>query len=231
MRRNSLQRLQRIFLVILLVAVLGIVLIGGRIAGYGLPSLDGTPSQGFVSALFNKQIALISGHAGYDSGAVCEDEAGNVSLREVDVNAEVAELTARRLRRAGADVMILDEFDPRLEGLQADVLISLHADSCIDASGFKAAHHVASPIIEEETRLLACIDQHYASATGLVQHPNTVTHDMTRYHAFNRIDPQTPAAILEMGFLGQDRPLLEERPQFVAQGVADSVICFLSGER
>ncbi len=230
MRRNSLQRLQRIFLLILGIAILGIALIGGRIAGFGLPNLDGTPAQGFVPGLFNKQIALISGHAGSDSGAVCEDETGRITLREVDVNARVAELAARRLRRAGADVMILEEYDPRLAGLRVDVLISLHADSCVEASGYKAANHVNSPIAVEEGRLLACIDQQYAAATGLAHHPTTVTHDMTEYHAFNRIAPDTPAIILEMGFLGGDRTLLEERPQFVAQGVADSVICFLGGE-
>ncbi|MEZ4581601.1 MAG: hypothetical protein R3A10_08180 [Caldilineaceae bacterium] len=30
-----------------------------------------------------------------------------------------------------------------------------------------------------------------------------MTHDMTGYHAFNRIGIDTPAAILEMGFLGR----------------------------
>ncbi len=230
MRRQSLQRLQRIFLLILLIAVLGIALIGGRIAGYGLPSLDGTPAQGFVPGLFNKQIAIISGHAGSDSGAVCEDEAGRVTLQEVDINAEIAGLTARRLRRAGADVTVLEEYDPRLDGLRADVMISLHADSCVEASGYKAANHIASPIAAQEARLLGCIDQYYAADTGLAHHPNTVTHDMTEYHAFNRIDPLTPAVILEMGFLGGDRSLLVDRPQFAAQGVADSLICFLAGE-
>ncbi len=230
MRRKSLQRLQQLFLLILGIAVLGIALIGGRIAGFGLPSLDGTPAQGFVPGIFNKQVALISGHAGSDSGAVCEDEAGQVTLKEADVNARVADLAARRLRRAGADVLILDEYDTRLAGLKVDVLVSLHADSCVQASGYKAANHIASPIALEEARLLGCVDQHYGTVTGLPRHPNTVTHDMTQYHAFNRIDPATPAIILEMGFLGADRPLLEDRPQIVAQGVADSVICFLAGE-
>ncbi len=230
MRRNSLQRLQRIFLFILIIAFLGIGLIGGRIAGFGLPNLDGTPVQGFVADLFNKQVAIISGHAESDSGAVCEDETGRVTLQEADVNARIANLAARRLRRAGADVMLLDEFDPRLDGLRADLLISLHSDSCIDASGYKAATNADAPLVAEEARLLECIDKSYAAATGLVRNPNTVTDDMTQYHAFNSIDPATPVVILEMGFLGGDRTLLEDRPQFAAQGVADSVICFLAGE-
>ncbi|MEZ4559999.1 MAG: hypothetical protein R2854_26750 [Caldilineaceae bacterium] len=81
--------------------------------------------------------------------------------------------------------------------------MSLHADSCIDATGFKVAYHVDTSTLLDDQRLQQCIEQQYAAATGLSLHPNTVTHDMTGYHAFNRIGIDTPAAILEMGFLGR----------------------------
>ena len=79
----------------------------------------------------------------------------------------------------------------------------------------------------DDQRLLICIEQNYALATGLPLHPNTVTHNMTGYHAFNRIGIDTPAAILEMGFLGGDRVLLEENSQMAVKGVVDSILCFL----
>ena len=72
-------------------------------------------------------------------------------------------------------------------------------------------------------------DQNYPTATGLSHHPNTVTHDMTEYHAFRQINPQTPAAIIELGFLGGDHELLVHQPELPAKGVADSLICFLAG--
>ena len=50
---------------------------------------------------------------------------------------------------------------------------------------------------------------------------------MTQYHAFRRVAPDTPAAILEMGFLGGDRQLLTEQADTVARGIADSLLCFL----
>jgi len=53
---------------------------------------------------------------------------------------------------------------------------------------------------------------------------------MTAHHAFRKLDPQTPAAILELGFLGGDQELLTERPEVVAQGVVASLRCFLAGE-
>jgi len=226
MRDSTVRKIQRIILSIGFISLIGIGLIGARVAGYGLPGLDGVPPQGVNRAIFNREVALISGHAGFDSGAVCEDDSGRVTLTEADINANVAKLTAKRLRKAGADVIILDEYDDRLEGLQADLLISLHADSCIDASGYKAAVDDRRAVTVEEIRLLQCIDDFYPAATGLTQHTNSVTHNMTQYHAFRRIDSATPAAILELGFLGGDQRLLTRSSPFVAKGVTDSILCF-----
>ncbi len=230
MRYRALQWIQQLLLGVSLVVLISIVLLVARLAGASLPVLDRWIPQTFVRDAFAKQVVLISGHAGYDSGAVCTDGAGQALVTEAAVNAAVAERAAQQLRRAGADVLILEEFDARLQGLQADVLLSIHADSCIEASGYKAAHHTNSAIPTIEGRLIACIDQHYPRVTGLAHHPNTITHDMTNYHAFRQIDSQTPAAIIELGFLGGDQTLLVERPDVAAQGVAESLLCFLQEE-
>jgi N-acetylmuramoyl-L-alanine amidase len=227
MRRATVRRLQRLFAIIGFGALVGIVVIGARIVGMGLPWEDELATQPLVVASFNRQVALISGHAGHDSGAVCTDAEGNVIVTEEAINAEVSELAAGLLREAGADVVILEEYDPHIDGLQADVLLSIHADSCIEASGYKAAFYVRSHIPETEQRLLDCIDQHYAAVTGLALHADTVTHNMTEYHAFRKIAAQTPAAILELGFMGGDQALLTQEPARVARGVADSLLCFL----
>ena len=230
MRHDTVNRIQRMLLLISFLALGGIALIAARVAGYGLPGLDGLAPQGVVPTIFNKQIVLISGHAGFDSGAVCTDADGNVTLTEASVNAKVAEIVAARLRRAGADVEIFEEYDKRLNGLHADVLVSLHADSCIDTSGFKAANSSNSAIPVIEARLLDCFNEHYAVATELDIHHDTVTFNMTEYHAFNRVAPDTPAIILEMGFMGGNRSLLANRPQAAAKGVSDGILCFFNLE-
>ena len=175
-------------------------------------------------------VALISGHAEFDSGAVCADENGNAWLTEADINIFITELVISQLRAAGIEVLLLREHDPRLYGLDVALLLSLHSDSCIDKSGYKAAHHNQSSIPIIEGRLLGCINRFYPNATGLSAHPETITHDMTNYYAFRRVNPRTPAAILEMGFLGGDQVLLLENPQLVASGVVESILCFLRGE-
>ena len=230
MRHETINRIQRTLLLISFLSVLGIGLIGARVVGIGLPGLDGLSLQGFERSAFNKQVGLISGHAGFDSGAVCTGADGEVTVTEAKINAGITGIVAKRLQRAGADVTILEEYDPRLAGLRMDVLLSLHADSCIDATGFKAAYSVNSHIPVEEERFLDCLKTNYAASTGLQLHPNTVTHAMTEYHAFNRIAPETPAAILEMGFLGGDQGLLVNQPQIAAKGITDSILCFLDWE-
>jgi N-acetylmuramoyl-L-alanine amidase len=229
MRHRQIRQIQHIFATLSFLLILAIGIMAGQ-------TLNLLPAD--LRALVNlesfwpapPQVALISGHAGHDSGAVCTDASGAVLYTEAGINARVAELAAQRLRRFGYTVTILEEYDERLSGLRSDVLLSLHADSCVELSGYKAAHRLSTPMPDVEGRLLHCIDEHYAAATGLSVHPNTITHNMTGYHAFRRMHPDTPAAILELGFLGGDGALLTQEASRVAEGVAASLRCFLEGE-
>jgi N-acetylmuramoyl-L-alanine amidase len=222
---DILRRIERLFSILGFIALVGIVLMLANMMGL-LPASGGTPISE-AQELPKGRIALISGHAGSDSGAVCEDAAGQLTLTEADVVAAVTQDTAQLLTDAGYQTLVLEEFDPRLDGLTADVLLSLHADSCVQITGYKAAYQDGSPMPMAGDRILECIDANYATVTSLRKHSDTVTHDMTQYHAFRKIDPRTPAVILELGFLGGDYDLLVGQPQLVAQGVAQSLLCFL----
>jgi N-acetylmuramoyl-L-alanine amidase len=174
------------------------------------------------------RVGVVAGHSGYDTGAVCPD-----GLSETEVNLAVAQEVAALLTRRGYGVDVLEEYDDRLTGYRADALVSVHADSCDvpGATGFKVARVTDSAIPEAEDRLVACLYQEYESVTGLPPHPSSITDDMTSYHAFREIDRYTPGAIIETGFLLDDRDLLTDRPKLVARGIATGVVCFLeSGE-
>lgn len=230
MRISLIRRLQRLFLIISLVFVVGVIAL--VVTGIGQRQLLPRSIEQviFVTATPERDlVAVISGHAGYDSGAVCGD-ALSPTLQEVEVVAAIVELVRERLEYAGIEVMILEEYDSRLTGLDAELALSLHADSCVAASGYKATHPLNSAIPRTENRLIECIDTHYATHTGLPQHVNSITHDMLRYHAFRKVLPTTPTAILELGFLGGDGALLTQEPERVALGITESIFCFLRGE-
>ncbi len=172
-------------------------------------------------------IGIVAGHDGYDPGAVCDD-----GLTEAEVNKAVALAVIDLLHRKGIETDLLEEYDDRLQNYRADALVSIHADSCNipGATGFKVARVTDSAIPAAEDRLVACLNQEYATATGLSQHPASITDGMTGYHAFNEIAPNTPGAIIETGFLLDDRYLLERRPIIVARGIASGILCFLDSQ-
>ncbi len=180
---------------------------------------------GPAQTLAGRRIGIVAGHSGNDSGAVCPD-----GLTEASVNAAVADVVVRDLRARGAQVDLLAEFDPRLRGYAADAFVSIHADSCgVDLSGFKVAGLEASPSLSPQGGaggLVDCLWTRYETATGLARHPDTITYDMRDYHAFREIAADTPAAIIEIGFLKTDRELLTKHPERAAAGVVAGIECF-----
>ena len=181
-------------------------------------------------------IGIVSGHWGSDSGAVCAN-----GLTEQQVNYAIATRVQQRLQQQGYTVDLLQEKDPRLEGYRADVLLSIHADVCVwpagagpVPSGFKLSFAAAVPesVAVRAAQLKRCIAERYRVYTGLPFHPSSITRDMTEYHAFNEIDPTTPAVIIETGFLanGKDYDLLVNHPDKVAQAIAAGLLCYLRNE-
>lgn len=231
MRHQLLQRIQRFLAIISFICLLTIGLIVAQRLGYQWPTVADLVPAGWLGPLWGRQLALVSGHAGNDSGAICIDDAGNPTVTEQAINAAIANLVAQQFARQGATVTILNEFDDRLQGLQADLLVSIHADSCIGASGYKAAYATNANVATAALVLNRCFDEWYAKTTQLTLHLNTITHAMTDYHAFRKIDPTTPAMILEVGFIGGDQQLLVERPATVAQGITESIRCYFESEQ
>jgi N-acetylmuramoyl-L-alanine amidase len=53
---------------------------------------------------------------------------------------------------------------------------------------------------------------------------------MTNYHAFNEINSDTPAAIIEIGFMNLDREILTQHQDVIAKGIASGILCFVRNE-
>jgi N-acetylmuramoyl-L-alanine amidase len=224
-RTNLVRRVQRLLLLIIIACIIAVAIASWQSARAGegpawLVRLAGPPQT-----LRDRTIGLVAGHSGNDSGTVCID-----GLTEVSVNQSVADLVAQGLRRRGATVDTLQEFDQRLVGYQADAFVSIHTDSCradgTNLTGYKVASQTGGS--DASARLSGCLWTTYASATGLKHHEATITSDMRDYHAFREITPETPAAIIEIGFLKADRTLLTQHPERPAEGIIAGIDCFLA---
>jgi len=180
------------------------------------------------------RIGIVAGHSGNDSGAVCYDGNGNVTLTEADVNLKIAAIVQQQLTQKGFQVDLLREFDTRLNGYRALAIVSIHNDSCEyvndEATGFKVAAALNTNDVNRTNRLTACLVDRYERATKMTFHSGSITGDMREYHAFREIDPSTVAAIIETGFLNLDREILTKHTESVAAGVVDGILCFTNNE-
>lgn len=197
-----------------------------------------TPQTGAVAGLTTPQpqlrLGIVAGHMGNDSGAVCTDENGKVTLKEVDVNLEIATLVQKSLTERGYQVDLLNEFDTRLNGYRAVALVSIHNDSCEyineEATGFKVAASLETRDLNRAQRLTACLTDRYQNMTGMYFHAASITRDMREYHAFSEIDPNTITAIIETGFMNLDRDILTRQTDLVAEGITQGILCFINNE-
>jgi N-acetylmuramoyl-L-alanine amidase len=187
------------------------------------PVLD--PEQDLES----NRIGIVAGHYGSDPGAVCSN-----GVTEAEVNLEIATMVQKQLVDLGYEVDLLEEFDPRLIGYQGAVVVSIHLDSCEyvndQATGFKVAAALSTQNVADSQRLVACMSDRYNKVTGLPYHAGSVTDDMTYYHAFNEIAPETNAAIIEAGFMNMDYRFLTERTDVVAEGIVAGILCYINNE-
>ncbi len=153
-----------------------------------------TPQPGVNAVVTTPQpqlrIGIVAGHNGNDSGTVCTDENGQVTLTEAQINLEIATRVRDSLVAQGFQVDLLNEFDTRLNGYRAVALVSIHNDSCQyvndQATGFKVAASLETRDVNRAQRLTACLTDRYQRITGLHFHEGSITKDMREYHAYHR---------------------------------------------
>jgi len=212
-----------------------------ELVGQLMVALEGSSEEQPAQADIPEQtgalpIGIVAGHAGPnpdsgldDPGATCPD-----GLTEAEINADIARQVVTGLEGARYETMLLDEFDPRLDGFRGSALISIHADSCAaineQATGYKVSAALDTAVPDRSQRLVACLADRYGRATDLPYHPNSVTLDMTEYHTFYEINSLTPAAIVEVGFLFLDRDFLTKEPDRAARGIVEGLLCFVNNE-
>lgn len=175
-----------------------------------------------------RRVGIVSGHRGpqNDPGAVCPD-----GLTEASINENVATMVVRSLRGYGYTVDLLDEFDPRLDNYEAAALLSIHSNSCQDYGEYVSGFLISAAAARITSRgndqiLVDCVARSYALATGLDRREGA-TVDMTDYHTFREIHPQTPAAIIELGFMLADRQIMTDRADMLGNSITEGMRCFL----
>ncbi|MEA2575855.1 MAG: N-acetylmuramoyl-L-alanine amidase [Chloroflexia bacterium] len=150
---------------------------------------------------------------------------------EAQVTVDIAQRAAAMLRSKGLTVEVLPATVPT--GYKADLFISLHADGSAGtaARGYKVSTRWRSEVAALDALLVQSVDMGYAKVTGMPQ-DGSITRAMRGYYAYStyrgeeyRLGSETPAAILEMGFMSNaaDRALMFNKPDLLARGVVAGV--------
>jgi N-acetylmuramoyl-L-alanine amidase len=157
--------------------------------------------------------------------------------QEWEVNLDIARRTHVLLEAAGVEVDILPATVP--VRYRAHAFVSIHADGdpAGRGQGFKVARPAISAIPADDDRLVAAMNERYATATGLPRDDGNITIRMRYYYAFNSrrychaVAPGVPQLIVETGFLtsASDRALLLGAPDRAARGIAEGILAFLNG--
>lgn len=150
---------------------------------------------------------------------------------EAQVTLDIAQRAATMLRSKGLTVEVLPATVPT--GYKADLFISLHADgsASTQARGYKVSTRWRSEVAALDALLVQSIEAGYPKVTGMPQN-GSITRAMRGYYAYStyrgeeyRLGAETPAAILEMGFMSNaaDRAVMFNKPDLVARGVVAGV--------
>lgn len=191
-----------------------------------------------------EKIGVIIGHSGpplnpafeVDPGAICDDNGDGIpELTELSLNTAVGQRVASLLVQEGYQVEILEEWDDRLDNYRATALVSIHTNTCenlgVGANGFNVQANTSRAATRDRDEIFVnCVAQTYAASTGLPRHFGT-SPDLVDYHVFREVSLDTPTIIVELGFMFADRQLLVERPDDMARGITQGVLCFLKPEQ
>jgi N-acetylmuramoyl-L-alanine amidase len=228
-----------VFIFCVLISVLGTAIASTTPDNLPTPKATPTEKQNLspitVSATpFKGKIGVVVGHWGNDAGTVCTDENGQITLVEADVNFGIATKVQQNLSALGFQSELLKEFDSRLSNYDGDIVISIHADSCQyindGATGFKVSPATSHSVNNGMQKLVECLIDNYQKTTGLAYH-KFVTTDMSEYHSFSEINSSIPVGVIEIGYLNMDRILLVERPDSVAAGITNGLMCYFSNNQ
>ena len=148
---------------------------------------------------------------------------------EAEVNLAMAQATAALLRERGYIVDVLPTWFTA--GYRADAFVAIHCDGGVSSKrGFFADRPASSATAARDARLVQLINEEHAAATG-IPYVYRGTANTRYYYGFTRLQSQTPRAIVETGFLtnAEDRAVLIDQPQVVAEGLARALTRFLEG--
>ena|SRR3990167_9412795 len=168
-----------------------------------------------------KLICLQSGHEGVTSGATG-------ALGEKELNVRIRNRLSEILISKGFQLQLVNANPTNAEiNKDFDLFLALHGDANIYGTGGGC---ITAPDLNyddnwnESNRISKDIESLYFKESGIVNHPERINVNMTRYYMWSRLTSKTACVILEMGVVqdAHDKVILADTDRVcnaIARGV------------
>lgn len=150
------------------------------------------------------------------------------NLTEPGVNLIITQQVAELLRQAGHQVELLPAVIP--DGYRADLVVAIHSDGGpTSRRGFFSDRSIHSRVAAQADRLVKALNEEYARETG-IPYVYRGTPGTKQYYGYYDVDPATPMALIEDGFLtnAEDRKIIVDDPARAARGIFKGIQRYLS---
>ena len=172
------------------------------------------------------QIGVLAGHWQDNPGEVCAD-----GIIEADINHAIAEKVKLNLEEKDIKVNLFNEYDLDFLNYEADAFLGIYSGSCLETplppSGFKIGTSLTAGNPDLINAFAICLAENYQTYTNLPFTYEVINPDHSSFHIFRDINPNTPAALIEIGALSTDRDLITNRSNTVAEGISAGIVCFI----
>lgn len=196
----------------------------------GWASSEYISGSGNVANPNGKVVILDAGHGGRDPGAVATD-----NTKESDIVLSIGQKTKQALVEQGYTVQMVREGDTSCTSTtsatvelqcrvnfskdnNADVYVSIHANSAPGARGTETFYSTQNPKAAESAKLANAIHNEYQPAFGSLNRFVKTAN----YYVIAQNNP-APAVLLEVGFMSNSSDLYRLKSAAVQQDVAKSI--------
>lgn len=168
-----------------------------------------------------KFICLQAGHAGRTSGATG-------APGEQELNTRIRGRLTQILIDKGFMVQVVNA-DPKKDEINKDfdLFLALHGDANIYGTGggcVGSGDKSVDLMWQESARIRDCIIDQYFPNSGIVNHPERVNANMTKYYMWSSLSAKTPCVLIEMGVVqdAHDKVLLADTER-IASAIARGI--------
>lgn len=176
------------------------------------------------------KVCIQQGHINIPNNSIAQLRGGTGAPGEQELTSRIAPALADILKSKGIDVTVTDanaNDDAKITSTDYQLFIALHGDADVYGKGgglIGAPDPSLDSVNTESKRIRDVMSSVYFAESGIIQHNERLSVDMTKYYMWQFLSPKTPCVLLELGVAqdAHDKVILGDT-QRTAKAVARAI--------